>query len=476
MRGAFYIVKDVLQRQNARVAIFMLRVGVVSRGNTRRLTARSAVAAAAYQARTALFDESRKETHDFTADAAALVREEIMLPDLAPYRWFDREVLWNEVEARERQPNSQVARSVVLTLPRELDAQVGADLARDFFGRAFVARGMVVDMAVHTKTASDGGEQPHAHALLTMRRIADGAFGLKERAWNSASLLKQWREQWAGMANRALDAAGVLARVDHRAWAARRERVAEFASLARGVAIIGAAITTQAMRDAARRWRRGPKEKRTVPLDASAPRAPVDVLREELRRPLRTAAVGVAAGVWSYGEAVDRLVGEHLLSAVKRYPELEPRFEDLEGKIGDALAKATEKVERQIAGNAAILRARSPGSSVTTQAMRDVARAATGRERTMVEQRDDAAYIEQVSRRLGVPNAAQVDRAMQTREFREMETQVQARIAASSTGEVGALSVERRTTRRAADHQTQHAHRRAHEADVARTHEHTAER
>lgn len=102
-------------------------------------------------------------------------------------------------------------------------------------------------------------------------------------------------------------------------------------------------------------------------------KAPIDVLREELRRPLRTAAVGIAAGAWTYGEAVDRLVAEHLVPAARRHSELDARFDELAEGVGGALAKGIARVEKQISGNAAILRERS-GQQVTTQSMRDVAR------------------------------------------------------------------------------------------------------
>jgi hypothetical protein len=372
-------------------------VRVVSRGNTARLTARSVVAAAAYNAREELYDERLHEKHNYAHRSADLVESDVLLPPLAPYRWFDREVLWNEVEARERRSDAQLARSVILTLPRELDPAAGADLAREFFGRAFVDRGMIADVAVHTKTASDGGPQPHAHALLTMRRIVDGAFALKERAWNGVGVLNEWREQWADMANRHLAAHGISARLDHRpvrsAVRVATERVAEAATLARAAAIIGAAVTTQVVRDAARRLRPKHARRGAVPLDATPPKTPIEQLREELRRPLRTAAVGVAAGAWSYAEAVDGLVADHLLPAIRRFPELEPRFEAIEGGIGSALAKGVERVEKQISGNAAILQERAEQRErvmagndrgftqrdqadglVTTQAMRDMAR------------------------------------------------------------------------------------------------------
>jgi hypothetical protein len=191
-------------------------VRVVRRSNSARLTAGNVVAATAYNAREALYDERLRETHNYAHRSADLVVSEVLLPPLAPYRWFDREVLWNEVEWGERRSDARLAHAIILTLPRELDVTAGAELARDFLDRTVVRGGVIVDMAVHTKTATDGSPQPHAHALLTMRRIVDKAFGRKDFAWVGADLIRDWREQWAEMANRRLAEHGISARLDHR--------------------------------------------------------------------------------------------------------------------------------------------------------------------------------------------------------------------------------------------------------------------
>ena len=75
------------------------------------------------------------------------------------------------VEAGERQKNSQLARDVEIALPRELSKAEAVALAREYVAEQFVSRGMVVDLNVHWGVGADGGAQPHAHAMLTMRRI-----------------------------------------------------------------------------------------------------------------------------------------------------------------------------------------------------------------------------------------------------------------------------------------------------------------
>ena len=183
-----------------------------------RSTGRSAVAAAAYRAAERLHDERLDCDHDFTAKAG-VVHSEILLPEGAPERWLDRATLWNEVEARERQRNSQLARDVEIALPRELSRAEGIALARDFVREQFVSRGMVADLNVHWGAGADGEAQPHAHIMLTMRRVEGDGFGPKERDWNATALLVGWRERWAEMANQRLAELGYDARIDHRSYA-----------------------------------------------------------------------------------------------------------------------------------------------------------------------------------------------------------------------------------------------------------------
>ena len=205
-------------RADRHVAIYHFSAKVIGRS-----TGRSAVAAAAYRAAEELHDERLGRDHDFTAKAG-VVHSEILLPEGAPERWLDRATLWNEVEAGERQHNAQLARDIELALPRGLSKAEAIALARDFVCEQFVSRGMVADLNVHWGIGADGEAQPHAHVMLTMRRVErgqeeEGRFGLKERAWNDRGLLVDWRERWAEMANERLHLLGHDARIDHRSYA-----------------------------------------------------------------------------------------------------------------------------------------------------------------------------------------------------------------------------------------------------------------
>ena len=183
-----------------------------------RSAGRSVVAAAAYRAAEALWDEKLGRTHNYLAKPG-VVHSEILLPNGAPERWRDRETLWNEVDVIERRRDAALAREIEISLPRELGQAEAIALARDFVREQFVACGMVADFNVHWGVAADGEAQPHAHVLLSMREVSDGGFGLKQRGWNDRALLRTWRERWASLANERLAEAGHDARIDHRSYA-----------------------------------------------------------------------------------------------------------------------------------------------------------------------------------------------------------------------------------------------------------------
>lgn len=211
------------------------------RSGTRVTSARttSAVRAAAYRAGGVLTDQAG-EVHDFTRKHG-VVWNGILAPDDAPAWAHQRNRLWNEVERKEdasnRAASAQLFREAELTIPRELNPTQRLALVRAFVQDQFVAKGMVADIGIHCPQASDGGEQPHAHVMLTMRDVGPAGFGNKRRDWNDIpaarkaageiSPLMAWRAAWQDYCNAALEDAGSAARVDHRrlsAQGAERER------------------------------------------------------------------------------------------------------------------------------------------------------------------------------------------------------------------------------------------------------------
>lgn len=178
---------------------------------------RSILSVASYRSGERLTDEGRGITFDYS-HKQHIEHTTILGPDHAPDWVYDRAQLWNQVEAREdrakRPWHAQLARELLLTLPRELTPSQCIDLVEHFIERTCVAKGMVADIAIHRPDASDGGEQPHAHVLLTMRHLENGEFTAKARDWNR--LVPEWRPAWEEAVNDALEEAGFDERVDHR--------------------------------------------------------------------------------------------------------------------------------------------------------------------------------------------------------------------------------------------------------------------
>ncbi|MFT4251785.1 MAG: MobQ family relaxase, partial [Caulobacter sp.] len=233
------------------MAIYHLRLKVISRslGRAARLggaTRKSAIAAAAYRSGERLYDDSQGRWFQF--DKPDVVHTEIIAPEGAPAWVFDRQALWNIVERAEKRQDAQLAREIELTLPRELSPQQRVDLVRRFVVDQFIAKGMVADIGIHAPDAADGGEQPHAHVMLSLRRLdaatPTGFSATKERDWNETERIARlvaearkrfndtgapedlealeaaeaqrnvnvWRREWAVYANRALADSGSAAR------------------------------------------------------------------------------------------------------------------------------------------------------------------------------------------------------------------------------------------------------------------------
>lgn len=181
-----------------------------------RSAGRSATAAAAYRAGEEIADERQGLTHDYTQKGGVL-HTEIMTPNNAPAWASDRSKLWNAVERSEKRKDAQVAREVDIAIPHELNEIQRIELIRGFVKEQFVDRGMIADMAFHAPDIKGNLKNLHVHVMLTMRDISpDGFSDKKNRDWNDKQLLETWRAQWAAHANRALEAAGSDARIDHR--------------------------------------------------------------------------------------------------------------------------------------------------------------------------------------------------------------------------------------------------------------------
>jgi ATP-dependent exoDNAse (exonuclease V) alpha subunit len=150
------------------------------------------IAHASYQSGEKLQGKDGKITHDYTKKKG-VVHSEILLPENAPPEFIDRETLWNAVEASETRKNSQLAREIIVALPREFNLQEQLAVVREYVRENFVSKGMIADFSIHDKWE----DNPHAHIMLTTRNVSQNGFGGKNREWNKKELLLSYRKAWA---------------------------------------------------------------------------------------------------------------------------------------------------------------------------------------------------------------------------------------------------------------------------------------
>ena len=184
-------------------------------GILKRSEGHSVVASAAYRAGERLYDSRIGQAFDYPRRHGILYTE-ILAPDNTPDWMLDRFQLWNGVEKAEKRKDSQLARSIDISLMCELTFDQNLELLRDFVKKTWIDQGMLADIAVHTPGRDSDQRNIHAHILLTMRVIAADGFGHKQRDWNDREEFVQWREAWADFANAALERGGFTERIDHR--------------------------------------------------------------------------------------------------------------------------------------------------------------------------------------------------------------------------------------------------------------------
>jgi hypothetical protein len=147
------------------------------------------------------------------------------------------QAFWAAADTYER-ANGRLYTELEIALPRELSRPDQEALARSFIDSQ-VGTEHPCSWALHVSRALDGGEQPHVHIMFS-ERTHDGivrgpdrffkranpdapALGgaAKDRAWHARDKVEELRVAWAETANRALERAGLEARIDHRSLEAQ---------------------------------------------------------------------------------------------------------------------------------------------------------------------------------------------------------------------------------------------------------------
>ncbi|WP_180169707.1 MobA/MobL family protein, partial [Acinetobacter sp. YH12021] len=171
-------------------------------------------------------------THDFTRKDGVAHTEIVSNLNIE----IDRSQLWNLAEQSENRKDARTAREWVIALPDELDADQRKDLAKAFATALVDRYGVIADLAIHEPSKGGNDKNHHAHIMLTTRKAeldpennltltTKAEIELSNAKRKSLGMgttqdeIKQIRETWANLANRALERAGIQEKIDHRSYA-----------------------------------------------------------------------------------------------------------------------------------------------------------------------------------------------------------------------------------------------------------------
>ena len=135
-------------------------------------------------------------TFRYAKNSADLASLDVLLPPGAPLAYQDPAQLCAAMEARETtidrktglprfKVNAQVARHIVLALPKELSLAEQRRLACDWVGTQYVKHGVGAIVAVHHPDDPATGNG-HAHIIVTTRAVTASGLGKKARHLNPA--------------------------------------------------------------------------------------------------------------------------------------------------------------------------------------------------------------------------------------------------------------------------------------------------
>lgn len=175
--------------------MYRLELKSVSRGK-----GASVIAKAAYHARIKLRDERQALIHDYSAGRSVVVSEAVLLPQGAPAWMKDREKLWNAIDALEKRKDSETAKCLILTLPRDVHRNDRVRLVFAFVKENILDRGFVADVAIHSEIASDGLRNEHCHILFSERPVdlnsPTGFASKKDLSKRGPEFVYALREEW----------------------------------------------------------------------------------------------------------------------------------------------------------------------------------------------------------------------------------------------------------------------------------------
>lgn len=172
-----------------------------------------------------VYDKYLGEWHD-NSSRTDVLHKEVNLPAAVPRDYQNPQRLVDALNDSERRIDSQMARSIIMALPNEIDIDQQIELVRKFISRYFTDNDMCAAFAIHSGHKSESNDSttnvrmsnPHVHVIVPIRQIGKNGFyrtKLKSRQFNSVKFLYSMREGWADIQNREYERMGLPFRVSH---------------------------------------------------------------------------------------------------------------------------------------------------------------------------------------------------------------------------------------------------------------------
>ena len=129
--------------------------------------------------------------------------------------YSSRQELWNEVEKKDNRKNSNLAREIMVAIPKELNREQRKELVCAYSDRLVGRYNVAVDYSIHKPT--DDNDNFHAHILFTTREIQNNELCNKTRVLDEKQTgskeFEYIRKTWAERANSALKDYGFSERI-----------------------------------------------------------------------------------------------------------------------------------------------------------------------------------------------------------------------------------------------------------------------
>lgn len=203
------------------MALFHLNVSSIGKAN-----GSSAIASAAYRS-CSLLNQSIIDSntglitsieHNFS-NKKGLAFSQIFAPKNLDEWCYDREKLWNKVEATETHIRGRYARDLKLALQIEFSLEQNIQLLSEYVENVFVKDGIIADVNIHM----DDPNNPHAHIMLTTRNLeqndnGEWVFGNKKRLLDSNGWLVYIRSSWSEINNKYFAIHGIDKTITHESY------------------------------------------------------------------------------------------------------------------------------------------------------------------------------------------------------------------------------------------------------------------